>query len=95
MPNGDPRYKLFYPTLTLMIDSYNLLLFFQLKEEKPGPARQVNLTKNSHTINQQTTVLSVTIATLTITLTAMTLTPTMVKAHSTVGVMIDTLMTNL
>ena len=23
MPNGDPRDGLFYPTLTLMIDSYN------------------------------------------------------------------------
>ena len=25
MPNGDPRDRFFYPTLTLMIDSYNLL----------------------------------------------------------------------
>ena len=24
MPNGDPRDRFFYPTLTLMIDSYNL-----------------------------------------------------------------------
>ena len=24
MPNGDPRDGFFYPTLTLMIDSYNL-----------------------------------------------------------------------
>ena len=25
MPNGEPRDGFFYPTLTLMIDSYNLL----------------------------------------------------------------------
>ena len=24
MPNGDPRDRFFYPTLTLMMDSYNL-----------------------------------------------------------------------
>ena len=24
MPNGDPRHGVFYPTLTLMIDSYNI-----------------------------------------------------------------------
>ena len=26
MPNGNPRDGFFYPTLTLMIDSYNLLM---------------------------------------------------------------------
>ena len=25
MPNGDPRDRFFYPTLTLMIDSYSLI----------------------------------------------------------------------
>ena len=25
MPNGDPRYGFFYPSLTLMMDSYNII----------------------------------------------------------------------
>ena len=54
MPNGDPRDGFFYPTLTLMIDSYNLYrrcksvyilaqkcddLFYQIMCLAQGPQR--------------------------------------------------------
>ena len=32
MPNGDPRDNFFYPTLTLMIDSYNIVKKMDLKD---------------------------------------------------------------
>ena len=33
MPNGDPRDRFFYPTLTLMIDSNNSTRWSAIKEE--------------------------------------------------------------
>ena len=40
MPNGDPQDRFFYPTLTLMIDSYSLaerkLIFFLIHQFNRG-----------------------------------------------------------
>ena len=35
MPNGNPRDRFFYPTLTLMMDSYMMILSCYITEQKP------------------------------------------------------------